>query len=467
MLLLLLALIAAPAQAGQADGGVGAADAGTARSAAAAPDGGQDDEALKRELEQALGKDAAAAAAAQPAAQPTQAPASATGGAAPPVPLFRGAQSLNPDISAILDTEGGYQRRPFLFASGDDPVLRDEEGKKAAGFAVQEVELAFSAIVDPYFRADVFLTIPNLTGLEVEEAFGTTTSLPWNLQVKAGSFRSAFGRQNGQHLHMQDFTLRPLINAAFLGTDGLRGPGAQVSWLAPLPFYLTLYAEAFSLRGPEAPGPGITLPPPVASFGGGEPTDLTYATEAKAFFPFGDAWSVYLGLSGATGVSPGLFQVTDAGVNVLGANRRSYLLGTDLYVKWKPPNVAAGYSSLAWQTEAVWRHLDDAAGVPGGWDGGLYSQVVVQVARRWFLGLRGDVLGIPTSSSLGRTLRGSASITFQASEFARVRAYVEAEHAGSGPSVPDITFPPVQPGDALAAFLQLEISIGAHGAHPF
>jgi hypothetical protein len=44
---------------------------------------------------------------------------------------------------------------------------------------------------------------------------------------------------------------------------------------------------------------------------------------------------------------------------------------------------------------------------------------------------------------------------------------VEAEHAGSGPSVPDITFPPVQPGDALAAFLQLEISIGAHGAHPF
>ena len=119
------------------------------------------------------------------------------------------------------------------------------------------------------------------------------------------------------------------------------------------------------------------------------------------------------------------------------------------------------------QTEAIWRHLDDAADVPGGWDGGMYSQVLLQVARRWFLGLRGDVLGIPTSSSLGRTLRGSASITFQASEFARVRAYVEAEHAESGPSIPDVTFPPVQPGDSVAAFLQLEISIGAHGAHPF
>jgi len=468
MLILLLALIAAPAQAGRPDGGPGtAADAGPSKPAGSA-DAGQDDEALRRELEKALGKDAAAAAAAAAgqAPPPTPAPDPAIAGAAP-LPLPRGAQSLNPDISAILDTEGGYQRRPFLFPSGDDPALRSEEGKKSLGFAVQEVELAFQAIVDPYFRADVFLTIPNLTGLEVEEAFATTTTLPWSLQVKAGSFRSAFGRQNGQHLHMQDFTRRPLLNAAFLGADGLRGPGAQVSWLAPLPFYLTLYAEAFSLGGPEEPGPGTTIAPPVASFGGGEPHDLTYAAEAKAFFPLGEEWSIYAGLSGATGVSPGLFQPRDTGVNVLGANRRSYLAGADLYVKWKPPNVARGYNSVAWQTEAIWRHFDDVEGLPGGWDGGFYSQVVVQVARRWFLGVRGDVLGLPTSSSLGRTLRGAGSLTFQMSEFARLRAYLEAEHAESGPSAPGVVFTAVQPRDSLAAFLQLEISIGAHGAHPF
>jgi hypothetical protein len=469
MLILLLALIAAPVRAGAPDGGIAsAADAGTSAAGGAA-DAGQDDEALRRELEKALGKDAAAAAAAgqgQPA-PPSQAPPSATGGTAPPPPLLRGSQSFNPDMSVILDAEGGYQRRPLQFLNGDDPLLRGEEGKKSLGVAVQEVELAFSAIVDPYFRGDVFLTIPNLEGLEVEEAFATSTSLPWNLQVKGGSFRSAFGRQNGQHLHMQDFTRRPLINAAFLGADGLRGPGVQVSWLAPLPFYLTLYAEAFSIGAPNEPAAGTTLAPPVSSFGGGQPDDLTYTAEAKAFFPFGDAWSVYLGLNGATGVSPGLFQPTAAGVDVIGANRRSYLVGADLYVKWKPPNVAAGYNSLAWQTEAIWRHLDDAADLPGGWDGGLYSQVVLQVARRWFLGVRGDVVGIPTSSSLGQTLRGSASVTCQLSEFARVRAYAEAEHVVSGPSAPGVSLAPVVPGDAVAAFLQLEISMGAHGAHPF
>ncbi len=154
-------------------------------------------------------------------------------------------------------------------------------------------------------------------------------------------------------------------------------------------------------------------------------------------------------------------------MNVLGANRRSYLAGADLYVKWKPPNVARGYNSVAWQTEAIWRHFDDVEGLPGGWDGGFYSQVVVQVARRWFLGVRGDVLGLPTSSSLGRTLRGAGSLTFQMSEFARLRAYLEAEHAESGPSAPGVVFTAVQPRDSLAAFLQLEISIGAHGAHPF
>jgi len=58
-------------------------------------------------------------------------------------------------------------------------------------------------------------------------------------------------------------------------------------------------------------------------------------------------------------------------------------------------------------------------------------------------------------------------VTFQMSEFARVRAYLEAEHNGSGPSAPGLSLASVQPGDAVAAFLQLEISIGAHGAHPF
>jgi hypothetical protein len=382
---------------------------------------------------------------------------------------LRGAQSLNPDISAILDADAGWQRRAVQFLNGDDPDLHAAGTQHALGFTAQEVELAFSAIVDPYFKGEVYLTIPNLAGLEVEEAFATSTSLPWNLQVKAGSFRSVFGRQNGQHLHVQDFTRRPLINAAFLGDDGLRGPGVQVSWLSPLPFYLALYGEALSIRNDPAAGDG-PVPAPVRSFGANGAQRPTVTAAAKLFLPFGEEWSLYGGLNFASGESPGLALTSTTNV---GVGRDTQLFGADLYVKWKPPNVAGGYSSLALQVEAVLRHFAAGDYLADAWDGGAYAQAVVQFARRWFLGLRGDLIGLPASSVLARTARGAVSLTFQGSEFMRIRAYVELEKANisfGDESVPPgavLPLPAVQPSWAPAAFLQLEISIGAHGAHPF
>ena len=437
---LLLLALAAPAAAQQVDAGVP-----------------QD---LEKELEKAIQADTSAAAQQGQKGPPAPAPAvtSSTGGA--PQTLFRGAQSLNPDMSAILDADFGWQRRAPQLLSGDDTDLHAEGTRHAVGFTAQEVELAFSAIVDPYLKGEVYLTIPNLEGIEVEEAFATSTSLPWNLQIKGGSFRSAFGRQNGQHLHVQDFTRRPLINAAFLGADGMRGPGVQLSWLAPLPFFLTLHGEAFSLGGDPADQTGA-LPQPVASFGADRSTRPTLAAEAKAFFPLGESWSVYSGLNFASGKSPGV-SLGDAGTT--GVGREAQLYGADVYLKWKPINVARGYESLAFQAEAIVRHFGSGDGLEDEWDGGAYAQIVAQFARRWFVGVRGDVVGVPSSSVLARAERVGLSLTFQGSEFSRVRGYLEAEHA----TAPSSAFlPQAMPQWAPAAYLQLEFSIGAHGAHSY
>jgi hypothetical protein len=54
-----------------------------------------------------------------------------------------------------------------------------------------------------------------------------------------------------------------------------------------------------------------------------------------------------------------------------------------------------------------------------------------------------------------------------------VRGYAAVENSSSSSdpvSFADTAtsfFPVAQPGTALVAFLQLEISIGAHGAHPY
>src|SRR3989440_992132 len=435
---LLFFMLAAPVAAQQADGGVS--------------------EDLQKELEKAIQADTQ-----QKQGQrgpPVPAPAVAASAESAPQTLFRGGQSLNPDMSAILDADFGWQRRAPQLLSGDDPNLHAEGTRHAVGFTAQEVELAFSAIVDPYFKGEVYLTIPKLEGIEVEEAFVTTTSLPWNLQIKGGSFRSSFGRQNGQHLHVQDFTRRPLINAAFLGADGMRGPGVQVSWLAPLPFFLTLNGEAFSLAADPA-DETQALPQPVPTFGADRSTRPTLAAEAKAFFPLGEEWSLYGGLNFASGKSPGL-SLGDAGS--AGFGREAQLYGADLYLKWKPVNVAQGYETLALQAEAILRHFASGDGLDGEWDGGGYAQVVAQFARRWFLGIRGDLVGVPSSSVLARTERVGLSLTFQGSEFSRLRAYFEAEHAATPSSA---FLPQAQPQWAPAAYLQLEYSIGAHGAHPY
>jgi hypothetical protein len=86
---------------------------------------------------------------------------------------------------------------------------------------------------------------------------------------------------------------------------------------------------------------------------------------------------------------------------------------------------------------------------------------VVQVHRRWSVGLRQDLLGLVTSSAQPQVNRTSANVTFTASEFARIRAYVERETLPTGAQL----FFEGRPN--WAGYLQLEFAFGAHGGHSF
>ncbi|HEX6839801.1 MAG TPA: hypothetical protein VF334_24665 [Polyangia bacterium] len=444
----------------QVDGGVAApVDGGAPADLAPAPADGGISEA---EIQKALQADVAAQKTKDEAANasspvPPAAPPSGSGfGAA----LGRVFQTLNPDISAIIDFAAGwYQDDTGTIKSGDDPGH--------TGFNAQEVELALQAIVDPYFRADVYLTIPNLQGLEVEEAFLTTTHLPANFQIKAGIFRAGLGRQNAQHLHLQDFTRRPEINAQFLGIDGLRAPGLEINWLVPkIPFYLVLAYSMFSVGAAD-------VDQPLQTFGGGARWDFSYVATARAFFPFSDSTSLYAGLNYAHGktsqsVSGNTTLPSTAEGLTLYDNYYDNLYGADLYLKWKPANQARSYASVAWQTEYFLRQIPNLliSGVRHQQlEGGMYSQVVVQLHRRWYLGVRGELMGIPQGDNVHREYAGAGSITWALSEFSRVRLYGEVRY---GPRfLPENVVPNPPARLSGAAFLQLEAAIGAHGAHPF
>src|SRR5437899_2310580 len=122
-----------------------------------------------------------------------------------------------------------------------DHIEVGDHDPQQRGFNARNIELAFDGAVDPYFErfANIVFKLDNDTETQVyvEEAFMQTTSLPFNLQLKAGQFFAAFGRLNPTHPHTWDVVDTPLVNGLFLGPDGLRGVGTQISWTLPLPWH--------------------------------------------------------------------------------------------------------------------------------------------------------------------------------------------------------------------------------------
>ena len=126
---------------------------------------------------------------------------------------------------------------------------------------MQEAELSFQAVVDPYARADFFVTLgPEEVALE--EGYITFPTLPGGFLTKVGKMRDAFGKVNGQHPHTLPFVDRPLVSTNLTGgEDGLADAGISVARLIPNP-WLFLEAtgqvyqgnsEVFKAPDPERP----------------------------------------------------------------------------------------------------------------------------------------------------------------------------------------------------------------------
>ncbi len=371
---------------------------------------------------------------------------------------------FNPKISLNgLFSAAMFSEKDNLNFGGHDPHVQ--------GFNVQNVELHLQGTVDPYFKMDanvVTFLDHGETKVELEEAYGTSLALPANLQLVAGQYFTRFGRQNWQHPHQWDFADQPVILNRIFGPDGLRGPGAQLSWLAPTPFYLEFIGSAQQGEGEIATSflskPGDTvrgytlIDRPVRKIG-----DLVYMPRVVTSFSPTDEVTVVLGGSA-------LF-----GPNASGTNNKTSVYGADLYVKWKPVNHSHGFPFVAWQTEYLFRDYqagpDDINGIPASRpkDFGVYSQVLYGFTYRWVAGFRvdyanssgGDVAA-PFLATLGqRDLVGerwrlSPNVTFYPSEFSKFRLQYNLDFAAS------------RGREAVhGLFLQAEFNIGEHGAHSF
>jgi hypothetical protein len=356
---------------------------------------------------------------------------------------------MNPEVS--LDGLFSYSHfnrpDPVVFEGGHDP--------KISGFNLQQVELSFGSNVDTYFRADSHLVL-TLEGIEIEEVFATTTSLPAGLQLKAGQFFTAFGRNNPTHPHAWDFANKPLVLGRVFGGDGLRNTGAQVSWLSPLPWYSEFIISAQNSVGEMVPSfrpstEGQPDPFPMRSI-----RDSIALARWDNFFALSEAVSLNLGASLLNGA------------NIQAENTRTAIYGGDIFFKYRRPE-SLSYVTLTF--EALKRYYGNAA-EEAGQDWGWYAAMDYRLNApfdRWHLGLRLDQVSarangapativIPASgedNDAGRRWRISPVVTFYPSEFSKIRFQYEYDK------------PELLSTAQHVATLQLEFLIGAHGAHKF
>lgn len=338
---------------------------------------------------------------------------------------------MNPAISAVgLVLAGGSSRSERAVGTPGD--LR-------TGIFVQEVELRASAIVDPFFRADVAIA-GSADEIAFEEAYLTTLELP-RVTFRAGQMHSTVGRHNLLHTHAFPFITAPLPWRALMGEEGLSDPGLSADVLLPLPFYTEITAQAF--QGEWTPLEGSIEDDPATAADESIPDrrhdrDFAYVGHLKTLFDLSDSTTLELGGSYLGGRN--------------GFGGWTNLAAGDLTLKWKPIE-AERYVGIDWTTEYVWEEREHAPSDRK--QGGGYTAVRFQFAQRWWLQARGAVLGLPKGDS-GRTWRGEALGAFVPSEFSALRLQYGIEKLENSPS-------PL----AHEVFAQAVFSIGPHPAHAY
>lgn len=395
-------------------------------------------------------------------------------------PLFNSPfqqQNFVPNISLIMDSSvGGRNFSNEDFGRMLQPLNLQQEADVAAlptnGLNFNYAELAMGSPVDPYL--DLFAVFHlHPEGFEVEEAYALTRGLPFDLQLKAGKFLSHFGRINPQHAHFWSFNDAPVIYSEFFGGEDLNEQGIRLSWLAPTDFYLDLGLEALKGENERSFGttgftvgdqtvPGINLP------------NLLVGT-VKTSFDLLDNLVLLGGLSYAQG---GTRIAGEAGGDATTAQATlpeglenfagmSQIGGADLSLRW----FIDSYRELSWQSEFLFRHTGgsvyDAVGTSplDKYQSGLYSQLVWRFAQRWSTGVRLDLLtqnqtvadGI-SSAGAAMLPRYTAMLEFKPSDFTRFRLQYNLDQThfldGENPLLHEL-------------FLQMNLVIGAHGAHNF
>ena len=306
-------------------------------------------------------------------------------------------------------------------------------------FFPREVEMSFFGQIDPYARGEVRVEAgeeidsagQRTLNLSLAEANLTLQTLPFGTQAKLGLERVRFGLSNEIHEHDLPQTDRPDVMRRFLGDDGLKESGAELSWIAPLPFYLQGIVGVFNGDNDVIAGFGRFRAPLVTS-------------RLRTFVDTERFGALQFGLSGATGETPD--------------ERRTALGGVDFKYKYTPDTWRHALVTLGGEALYLNQKEGPDAGDPGTQQRlGMYTYAELRPWERWIGGLRVDWTQFPEGP--GREWALEPYVTFLPSEFLKFRLAYKFTDYSAGSSYGKT--------NANEVLFEASFIMGAHPAHPF
>lgn len=328
----------------------------------------------------------------------------------------------------------------FLGQWNDDTPTADENFVK-----LQEAEIQFSSVVDPFWTADVVVSFHPAHAHEGEEAHGLATDLeiaalqstrlPAGTALTLGKFYVPFGKHSLLHTHQYPFTRAPIALRSFLGDHGLTEVGAKLDYTVGLPWWSEL-----SVAGVNGD----------AEIFDAEDREPVWAAHWSNLWDVSDGGTLELGGSWLSGPAA-LHEGEAGGLDVWGA---------DLTWRWESVTRSHGPAATV-SAEIVAPDPEHGHGDPFGW----FVNAQSRIHRNWWLGVgygraddahpleHGHEEEAKAEDELLDWTEWKAALTYAPSEYSALR--LEAAHleaADGGPS-------------DLRVSLQWNFTIGSHPAH--
>jgi len=331
------------------------------------------------------------------------------------------------------------------------------------GIDLQEAEVRFTSIVDPYWKANLTFAIHPEHDHEHEEEGGDShggyagdleqayvdgTALPGGWALRLGKDYLPYGKHVPLHTHEYAFVDAPVAVSTFLGDHSLSEVGVRAAHALPVPWYMDL--SAYAVDG-------------ASEIFDGSSRDLAFGARLENIVDLSDNSTLEISGSWLYGPLSPTYLMLHEDEDPLKGDLSIY--GADVTYKWVSASSSQG-PAFNLTGEVVIPRPEEGAGSPLGW----YAIAQYRFARTWWLGLGAGWLDrdLPAEEDEADEEHGhegfgqweevaeyKANLTWVPSEFSAVRL----EAARYDDMVGD--------QDDWLYSLQVNFTIGSHPAHRY